>query len=81
MAKRRLFIEEQTGRQLFQTPQIDLSDLPNADARSPLVAVVQERCDCCGTWNLVGRVSLPNWSDDNYQAYYARMANYRDTHA
>ena len=33
---------------------------------------------CCGTWNQVGRVSLPHWSDDNYKAYYQRMADYRD---
>lgn len=78
MAKRKLIIEEPTGRQLFLTPAIDLSDLPNADARSPLVAVVSEQCDKCELWHEIGRVPLPPWSDDNYQAYYKRMADYRD---
>lgn len=78
MAKRKLIIEEPTGRRLYLSPDIDLSDLPNADARAPLMAVVSEECGTCGHWHEVGRVALPNWSDGNYKAYYARMANYRD---
>jgi len=78
--KRRLSVEDQTGRHLYRTCYVDLSDIPNADAANPLMMVIEEQCDR-GQWHESNRAPLAAWNDDDYATYLSRMRemNYRNS--
>ncbi len=45
---------------------IDMSDIPNADARAPMLVRVEEQCDH-GEWHVIGQTELLCWSDDSWK--------------
>jgi hypothetical protein len=61
---RRLIVTDTNGSplQVSNHYQIDLTDIHNADSRTPLHATVQEQCNL-GCWHNYESVRLPHWSD------------------
>ena len=41
---------------------IDMTGIPNADTRTPLMLIIQEMCDH-GMWHEVGKAAVPCWDD------------------
>jgi hypothetical protein len=63
---RRLVIQAPNGAIITDGDQlvaIDLTGLPNADARAPLRAVMQQQCDLAHWHDMNNGTELPLWSD------------------
>ena len=65
-ATRKLMLEGKRVDDLGPVAAIDVSDIPNADARSPMMLALEEQCDH-GHWHEISRQNLPNWDDDAWR--------------